>query len=124
MNYLGLDYGEAKIGIAIATGLLAEPLTTINTNNAIKILEQLIQKHQIDKIIIGLPDGPVKSQVEEFIQKLRTMNYELITIDETLSSHDAREGLLHTTPTKRRLIEHQVAAALILQSYLDSMSQK
>lgn len=118
MNYLGLDYGEAKIGVAIATGPLAEPLTTINnTNNALQIIKQLVVKNAIDRIIIG-------SCSSEFLQSLKKLGIKVKQVDETLSSHDAREGLLHTTQTKRRLIEHQVAAALILQNFLDSGGQK
>lgn len=117
MNYLGLDYGEAKIGVALATGPLAEPLTTINTNNSLQIIKQLLDKYAINRVIIG-------NCSPDFLQSLKELGVEVQQVDETLSSYDAREGLLHTTQTKRRLVEHQVAAALILQSYLDSMDQK
>lgn len=114
MNYLGLDYGEAKIGIALATGPLAEPLTTINnTNSALQIIKQLLDKYATNRVIIG-------NCSSDFLQCLKELGVEVEQVDETLSSHDAREGLLHTTQTKRRLAEHQVAAALILQNFLDS----
>ncbi len=114
MNYLGIDYGEAKIGIAIATEPLAEPLTTINnTNNALQIIKQLVEENAINRVIIG-------DCSEEFLQSLKKLGVEVEQVDETLTSHDARENLLHTTQTKRRLIEHQVAATLILQNFLDS----
>lgn len=116
MNYLGIDYGAAKIGLAIATGPLAEPLTTLSTAKAGSLIKGLIIKHKIDALIIG--DCP-----EVFLNQLSTLGIPVYQTDETLSSYDARQSLLHTTQKKRRLNEHQVAAALILQNWLDSQSQ-
>ncbi len=113
MNYLGLDYGASKIGVAIATGPLAEPLTTLNTKNAIQAIKDLIVKHNINTIIIG--DAP-----ENFINLLRIGHWSLVIVDETLSSHDAREKLLHTTQRRRKNLEHQVSATIILQNWLDN----
>ena len=42
VNYLGIDYGDAKVGIALATGPLAEPLTTVKTEKALQSIKQLI----------------------------------------------------------------------------------
>lgn len=113
MNYLGLDYGEAKVGIAIAEGPLADPLMTVATKSAISSIEQLLRTYTIDEIIIGDCPPEFKSQLEE-------LGLPVQTVDETLSSHDAREALLHTTQTKRKEQEHEVAAAIILQNWLDA----
>lgn len=115
MNYLGLDYGLAKIGVAIATGPLAEPLTTLNTKNAIQAIKELVVKHSIDKIVIG--DAP-----ENFLKNLKDLGLEIEIVDETLSSHEAREKLFHTTQKRRKILEHQVSASIILQNWLDNNS--
>ena len=112
MNYLGLDYGDVQIGVALTTGSLAEPLTTINTAKAIQLIKQLILDHKIDAIVIG--DCP-----EIFLDKLSDLTL-VHRVDETLSSHDARQSLLHTTQKKRRTNEHTVAAAIILQNWIDT----
>ncbi|OGC98836.1 hypothetical protein A2702_00985, partial [Candidatus Amesbacteria bacterium RIFCSPHIGHO2_01_FULL_48_75] len=101
MNYLGLDYGAKKIGVALAAGPLAQPLATINTSKALDIISTLAEKHAVKAIIIGLPDGPLKQQVKKFIDELRNLNFELIVVDETLSSHDALMSLRHTGQRKR-----------------------
>ena len=44
MNYLGIDYGDAKVGVALATGPLAEPLTTVKTEKAIQALSVFDQR--------------------------------------------------------------------------------
>ncbi len=116
MNYLGLDYGAAKIGVALATGPLAEPLTTIKTEKALPSLNHLISHHHIGAMVVG--DCP-----ENFLDLLSSFNITVFTADETLSSHDARRSLLHTTQKKRRAIEHAAAAAIILQNWLDSRPQ-
>lgn len=112
MNYLGLDYGEVKIGVALATGPLAEPLTTVKTAKAVQLIKQLILDHQIDAVVVG--DCP-----EVFLDKLSDLA-PVHRTDETLSSHDARLLLLHTTQKKRRTHEHAVAATIMLQSWLDA----
>jgi putative transcription antitermination factor YqgF len=121
MNYLGVDYGSVHVGLAISTGSLVEPLATTTTKKAVIQITRLVDEHQIDTIIIGLPDGLIHSEVEQFIHTLRHLNLHVIPYDETLSSHDARESLLHTTPSRRKALEHSVSAALILSSYLDSL---
>jgi len=115
-NYLGLDYGDKHVGVAIAEGPLADPFATYDTVNAILTIGQLIKTYHIDEIVIG--DCP-----EDFLHKLQ----ELVVVnqvDETLSSHDAREALLHTTQKKRQEQEHEVSAALILQNWLDDVLKK
>ncbi len=110
MNYLGLDYGNEHVGVAIATTPLAEPLTTLSTKRSLQLIKDLIKKHSIDEVVIG--DCPS--------DYLKGIDIPVHIVDETLTSHDAREYLLHTTQSKRRSLEHAVSAALILQSYLDS----
>jgi putative transcription antitermination factor YqgF len=122
MNYLGLDYGLTHLGIAFSDGPLASPLTTIPTSQAAKLLPVLVDTHHVDEIIIGRPDKTLKLKFNEFINYLKILNFKFQIVDETLSSYDARQKLLHTTQTRRRKKEHSVAAALILQSWLDSVS--
>ena len=114
MNYLGLDYGQKHIGVALAIGPLAEPLTTISTNNALQLIKELIKEHHIEAIIIGTHDASMHNTLKQ----LRPPVYE---VDETLSTQDATKVMFHTTPKRRKLKEHAVAAALILQSWLDSL---
>ncbi|MEK7503951.1 MAG: RuvX/YqgF family protein [Patescibacteria group bacterium] len=112
MNILGLDYGEKHVGVALAEGPLAAPLTTLNTETAVEQLKPIVTKYNIEKIIIG--DCP-----EDFLQNLKNI-CDVEQADETLSSHDARISLMHTTQTRRKEKEHAVAAAIILQTWMDS----
>ena len=111
MNYLGIDYGAVRTGVALATGPLAEPLATVKTEKALQSIKLLIHKHTIDSIVVG--DCP-----EIFLDKLSELAV-VHRVDETLSSHDARQSLLHTSQKKRRLSEHAVSATIILQNWLD-----
>ncbi len=112
MNYLGIDYGEVKVGVAIATGPLAEPLTTASTQNTIREIGTLITEMKIEEVIVGDCPG-------EFLQSLQSLGLPVHQVYKTLSSHDARESLMHTTRKKRRELEHAVSAAIILQNWLD-----
>ena len=113
MNYLGLDYGENHIGIALATGPLAEPLTTIPTNQLTQKLPELIKTHHIQGLVVGKYHASIHATFSQF-------GLPVYFQDETLSSHDARQSLLHKSQTGRKLGEHAAAAAIILQSWLDS----
>lgn len=112
MNILGLDYGEKHVGVALAEGPLAAPLTTLSNQSALEQIKNLVAKHKIEKIIVG--DCP-----EDFLQNLKNI-CDVEQVDETLSSHDARISLMHTTQTRRKEKEHAAAAAIILQTWIDS----
>lgn len=116
MNYLGLDYGQKNIGVALATGPLAEPLTTIPTKSALQLIKELIEKHHIETLVIGMHHASMDNTFEQ-------LGLPVYYQDETLSSHDARESLFHTTQKRRRAGEHAASAAIILQSWLDSHTQ-
>ena len=113
MNYLGLDYGESHVGVAIATGPLAQPLTTLDTKKALLSIKQLVEMQSINAVVIG-------NSSPEFLFGLKSMGVPVHQVDETLSSVDAVEMLKHTTQSKRKSLEHSAAAAVILQSFLDS----
>jgi RNase H-fold protein (predicted Holliday junction resolvase) len=113
VNYLGIDYGEKKTGVAIAEGPLADPFATFPTESALESIHQLVRSYSIEAVIIG--DCPA-----EFSQFIRGWGVSVYQTDETLSSHEAREALLHTTRRKRKENEHAVAAAIILQTWLDA----
>lgn len=123
MNFLGIDYGEQSIGLAVASGPLAEPLLTVKKNQALSAISQLIDQHSVGTLILGLSEGQMADKTRAFGTLLETtFNLPVIYHDETLSSQEVRVAAakMGMKKTKREgKIDHLVAAA-ILQDYLDS----
>lgn len=130
MKYLGIDYGRKKIGLAVSEGILAEPLKVIRIKNlefGIKSVEQEIKVQKIQTIIIGMPDGEIGKEVKEFSLSLSTRlkgkNIEIIEWDETFSTQDAQRLSIEAgiNRKKRKNMGDAYSAAIILQSYLDTL---
>ena len=129
---LGLDFGRARIGVAISDELqlLAHPLETIQTNQqpAARIAE-IVREKKIDHVVAGIPKrmngqiGPAATEVLEFVETLRAILLcRIVTWDErltTVAAHRALRNAGKKTRDTRGYID-QVAAQMILQSYLDS----
>ncbi len=136
MKILGIDHGEARIGLALSDdlGMLAHPFETIDgrAKNA-AILRQiagLVTTKKIERVIIGLPRnmngtyGPAADKVREFADKLKTTlsipvqlwDERMTTLQAQRCLHDAGRNVKNS----RKVID-QVAAVIILQSYLDSL---
>lgn len=131
---LALDVGERRIGVAISDelGLLARSLTTIrrtSTAQAIAAVVELAREWQASAIIVGLPRnmdgslGPQAERVMAFARELgAVIQTPLIFADERLSSVSAEEILrrqgIEARDQKGRI--DAVAAAVILQEYLDA----
>ena len=125
-----LDLGTAHTGIAIShEGILAEPLATIFESNKEKLLGKLlpfIAKNDPDTIVIGVPNhGPLVKEAEDLKSKIENVfSGKVILFPEDLSSRSARSLLKETGKTlvRRKQSEHQTAAAIILEDYLDNTS--
>jgi len=135
MRCLGLDVGDKRIGVAISDPeqILASPLSTIirdDDEKAIDAIIQLVAKHEVQQIVVGLPyslDGSIgqqASKVVAFVEQLsKSTEAGIETRDERLSTI-AAERLLTEAGTKRdtiRVRRDAAAAAFILQGYLDSL---
>ena len=126
---LCLDLGTAHTGIAISReGILAEPLATIYESKINKLIEKLkpfIEESHPDTIVIGVPNyGPLVEYAEAFKKELeKYFSGELVLFPEDFSSRSARSLLKETGKTlvRRKKAEHQTAAAIILEDYLDSL---
>ena len=124
---LAIDLGEKTTGLAVSDSTIATPLKTVthkNQSEALVKIGQVIQEENVDTVVIGFVEGKIKSIFDTFAQKLKEINPKLniIMVDETLTSLQARQTLikLNVRKTKRAAKEHEVAASIILQSYLDS----
>ena len=125
---LGIDYGERKIGLALADleTKIATPYKILtNSKDILAKISQICQREEIDKIIIGMPlslKGTMSKQyksVVNFINKLKKeLDLEIIEQDEKLTSMYAQRLLKET---KAKHLDDDVAAMLILQSYLDEL---
>ena len=127
MKYLGIDFGLKHVGLAVAEGPLAEPLGEKKYSQQEKLfnyLNSIIIKQQIDKIVIGLPEGKLAGAVKNFGKKLTELTgREVFFQDETLSTQEAKLKLIAAhAPQKKRRFDHSAAAALILQDYLDMIN--
>lgn len=143
-HILALDYGRARIGLAIADveTALAQPLGTldrINRNEDMRRLRELIREHGVKQIVVGLPlrlDGTRGDMAEEaarFGQRVhKQFGLPVEMVDERLTSWEAERLLeehqgrtIHAASSKQRKKENEkpgvdaVAAALILKEYLD-----
>jgi putative holliday junction resolvase len=123
MKLLGIDYGEKNIGLSICEFDMAQGFGEIYTNEAFLRISAICFQEKIEKIIIGLPEGRLKDKVKDFGQKLATtIKLPIVYWDETLTTNEAIKILISKKGQKklRKKKEHQVAAGLILQSYIDN----
>ena len=128
---LALDLGRARIGVAISDELhlLAHPLETIPANQkpAARVAE-IVRDKNVDHVVAGIPkrmDGQIGSaatEVLQFVEKLRAiLPCPVVTWDErltTVAAHRALRNAGKKTRQTRNYVD-QVAAQMILQSYLD-----
>lgn len=128
---LALDFGRARIGAAISDELqlLAHPLETIPANEATPSrIAEIVREKQIDHVVIGIPRqmngqiGAAATEVLRFVEKLRAvLSRPVVTWDErltTVAAHRALRDAGKKTRQTRGYVD-QVAAQMILQSYLD-----
>lgn len=119
MNYLGIDYGQAKIGLAKAASEvpIAIPFSVLkNKATFLEDLENIVAVEDINQIIVGYPlslageVGKQAKEIDSFIEKLRFLSIPIAKQDERFSSKSA----------VAKGDDDASAATLILQTYLDS----
>ncbi len=136
MRVLALDVGDRRIGVALSdpTGLIASPLTIIYRvaeRKELEAISDLIAQHSVERVVIGLPRtlrgevGPQAQRVMRFGQHLaEAVEVPVVYWDERHSTVDAERIVRSRERSKargRREAVDDVAAAVILQSYLDSV---
>jgi len=134
MKILGIDHGNARIGVAISdpTGLLARPLRivkhTSRSEDAV-VIAKLAQDEGCQVIVVGLPldadgsMGPRARSVNRFIEELRSKTDLIVTAwDESHSTQQALQASISRGDgkKKRREAMDDQAAAVILQDFLDN----
>ena len=133
---LAIDYGSKRVGVAITDSLkiIATGLSTVSTINIYSFLEEIIQKEKISHIVIGLPKNLDNSntdstyEISVFINKLKQLYANIVvdSIDERFTSLMAKKIILSSGINKKRrrdkALVDQVSATIILQSYLQSLS--
>ena len=131
---LGVDFGQARIGVAISDelGMLAHPVETIpgaRIGEAAKRVAEIARERDVERVVIGMPRhmngelGAAAAEANAFADKLRPLLHCPITMwDERLSTTAANRALRDAGQKTRqtRGIVDQVAAQMILQGYLDS----
>ena len=139
MRIMGLDYGSRTIGVAVsdALGLTAQGVETVTREEENKLrktlrrIEELAKEYEVDRIVLGCPKnmnntlGERAARTEEFKAALeRRTGIPVILWDERLSTAAAERVLIERGVRRehRKETVDQIAAALILQGYLDSLS--
>ena len=133
MRALGLDVGSKTIGLAGSDelGFTAQPITTVRRTNLrtdLAAVREVIAERGITHLIVGLPlnmdgsEGPSAAEARKIGDALQTDSLTVIYWDERMTTVAAQRSLLETTTSrkKRKEVIDQVAAALILQGWLDS----
>jgi putative Holliday junction resolvase len=138
MRVVGLDLGDARIGVAISDelGITAQGLGVIRRTTMAKDLETLrhmIEHYAPEAVVLGFPRnmdgsaGPRAEQTQQFAESLRAyFGLPVILWDERLSTVAAERMLLgaDVSRRKRRDVIDKIAAMLILQNYLDAAARK
>ena len=136
MRVLAIDHGTKRMGIAISDELklIAQPLEYIPAEPFAKFLDRLkeiLREKEVELIVVGLPRnmdgsyGPAALKVQEFVAALKSaLTLPIQMWDERLTSAQANRFLLqgNVRRAQRKEKVDKTAAALLLQSYLDSLS--
>lgn len=134
-NSLGIDLGDARVGVAVSDdlGMLAHPLETIEvkkTDPLGRVLE-LIAARNVGAVVVGVPRnmdgsfGPAAEKSRVFIESLKEKSScRVISWDERLTTVSAQRLLQQAGKKARdqKAMIDQVAAQVLLQSWLDSQA--
>lgn len=143
MRLLGLDVGDKRIGIAVTDplGWTVQPVATIERSRLEQDLETIacyVQDYAARRIVIGLPlrgvEGEVGIQakkVQRFREQLRAycvgrgLTVDCVEWDESMTTHEAEEFLRRAgvPRSRRKAAIDQMAAVMILQSYLAAQGE-
>lgn len=133
MRILALDLGQKRIGVALSdpTGTIAQPFEVIPGRGLRQVaarIRALVEAHEVSVIVLGLPlrldgrEGEEAAKARVFAKKLQSLvSIPVELVDERLSTVEAERAMLETDESRarRRARRDAVAAALILQTYLD-----
>lgn len=122
VKLLGIDYGIKKIGLALAKNGLPYPFLVVKNQPGILVkLKRICQDYQVEKVILGLPEGKLVDKIFAFGQRLKEeLGLPVEFQDETLTTHEAVVKMIETGKKKqaRQIFKDAFAAALLLQAYL------
>ena len=137
MRILGIDYGDARTGIAVtdALNITAQGLETIHNKGSDKIilrrLDEIMEQYNVDTIVIGKPinmngtSSERTEKTEQFIHKLKCKynKLKIEIIDERLTTVAAHRtmNLLEVNKNKKRNIVDTISAVYILETYLNKI---
>lgn len=131
---MGIDPGTARIGVALSdeSGLIARPFETVAAGNGrgpVEALRRIAEENGVTRIVVGLPLSMAGGEQPSTVEARRlaaaiqaATGLEVVVWDERLTTAQAERVLIEANVRrgKRRGIIDKVAAAVMLQSYLDS----
>lgn len=134
MRIMGIDYGEARVGIAVSDELkiTAQGLETINYNGndkkLLSRLDEIVKEFGVDTIVVGMPmllngDKATRAEMtEKFIHKLKCKynKIKIATIDErltTIQAHKTMNDLEINKKKKRRISGYYICSIYIRNIY-------
>jgi putative Holliday junction resolvase len=130
---LGLDPGERRIGVALsdATGIIAQPHMVIDRRrqDLAATLRTLYEEHEVGTVVVGLPvslsgeEGASARRARAFGAKVEDiLGCQVVYQDERFTTVQAEDALLEAgmRRVERREKRDKIAAALMLQAYLDA----
>lgn len=139
MRILGIDYGEARVGVAItdALNITAQGLETIQRNDSDKVvlkrIDEILEEYEVDTIVVGMPlnmNGTMSARgeiTEKFIHKLKCKynKIKIEAIDERLTTVAAHKTMnfLDINKNKKRNIVDTISAVYILETYLNKFKK-
>ncbi|MCI9141397.1 MAG: Holliday junction resolvase RuvX [Lachnospiraceae bacterium] len=141
MRIMGLDFGSRTVGVAVSDSLLitAQALEIIRRKEENKLrrtlarIEELIEEYEVEEIVLGLPkhmnasEGIRAELTKEFKEKLeRRTGLPVVLWDERLTTVAADRLMMESGIRRENRKEYvdKIAAAMILQGYLDSRSMR
>ncbi len=135
MRVMALDWGEKRVGVALSDPgtAIAGPLTMLpNDGRLFQHITALVIEHEVGEIVVGIPrrmdgsEGPSALAARELAQELHSRGFHVHLWDERFTSRQAERLLIHdgVRRKRRRKTVDQVAATLILQSFLDHSKAK
>ena len=128
-RFIGVDYGSKRVGLAISDslGLTAQPLEVVSRAKAVDRIFELVAEYEVETIVMGLPtslsggEGVSAQEARSLGEELTAADLSVDYMDERFTSRMAEDVLLESGMKRRdrRDTVDKVAAAIILQDYLD-----